>query len=466
MKLFAKIFLSYWLATALFLVLAILLTVAMRPPGEITSVQSLEQKYLTEGVQAYQTGGVDALRQYFRGVHESQHVHSYLFNDQGQDLLGRKPPPWVENVLKGRTRTADTFWGRLGPVRFLRHSATLADGHTYTLVIEFPPEPGSRFGPHGFPGLGIIIAVLTSGLVCYFLARYVTTPVVRLRAATHRLASGDLSARAGVPRGHDEIAELVRDFDTMAERIESLVNAQSRLLNDISHELRSPLARLNVALDLLRRRTGPDAQSSIDRIEREANRLNELIGRLLTIARLEGGESGMRTAKISLTDLVRETAQDADFEAQSRNCHVRFTADGDCLVTGDSGLLRSAVENVIRNAIRYTAEKSEVDVRLLCPENGSGVAVIQVTDSGPGVPEDALDKLFRPFYRLDDARGRDTGGVGLGLAITERAVRLHGGSVKAMNRPEGGLLIEIRLPLAPAEAPALVGAPVSGREEA
>src|SRR5262249_30742248 len=162
-----------------------------------------------------------------------------------------------------------------GPTRFLRYSERLADGHDYTLVTEFIPEPGGPFGPHGFPGLGILIAVLTSGMVCYFLARYVTTPVVRLREATHRLASGDLTARAGVPRGHDEIAELVRDFDTMAERIESLVNAQSRLLNDISHELRSPLARLSVALGLLRRRTGPEAQISIDRIERETNLLNE-----------------------------------------------------------------------------------------------------------------------------------------------------------------------------------------------
>jgi len=447
-KLFAKIFLSYWLATALFVVLAIMLTMAMRPPGEITSIQAMQPKLLADGVQAYQGGGPEALHKYMRGIHEAQHVHLYLFGDQGQDLGGRKTPPWITQVLNGQTRTADSVWGRFGPTRFLRSSATLADGHIYTLVIEFPPEPGGPFGPHGFPGLGILIAVLTSGLVCYFLARYVTTPVVRLREATRRLASGDLTARAGVSRGHDEIAELVRDFDRMAERIESLVNAQSRLLNDISHELRSPLARLNVALDLLRRKTGPEAQNSIDRIEREADRLNELIGRLLTIARLEAGNNSMQGARIGLRELIQEIVQDADFEAQSRNCHVRFAAGDECCVQGDSGLLRSAVENVVRNAICYTAEHTDVHVRLECAEN-SGQAVIAIADSGPGVPEDALDKLFRPFYRLDDSRMRETGGVGLGLSITERAVRLHGGSVRAMNRPQGGLVVEIRLPVIP-----------------
>ena len=455
MKLFAKIFLSYWLATALFLVLAILVTVALRPPGEITSLQTQQQKLLSEAVQAYQGGGGEGIHKYLRSIHESQHVHLYVFNEQGQDLAGRKPPPWIEHVLKGDTRTADSFWGRLGPARFLRYSGQAGDGHAYTLVVEFPPEPGGRFGPHGFPGLGILIAVLTSGLVCYFLARYVTTPVVRLREATRRLASGDLSARAGVPRGHDEIAELVRDFDAMAERIESLVNAQSRLLNDISHELRSPLARLNVALDLLRRKTGPEAQTSIDRIEQEANRLNELIGRLLTIARLEGGDEGMQKARIDLGELIAEIVQDADFEAQSRNCRVRFASNQECVVQGNSGLLRSAVENVIRNAIRYTAEHTDIIVRLDC--EGGDEACIRIADSGPGVPEESLDKLFRPFYRLDDARVRQTGGVGLGLSITERAIRLHGGSVKAMNRPEGGLMVELRLPVIASPVLATVG---------
>jgi two-component system, OmpR family, sensor histidine kinase CpxA len=306
------------------------------------------------------------------------------------------------------------------------------------------------FGPRGFPGVGLFIAVLSSGLVCYVLARYLTAPIVRLRAATQLLAAGDLTARAAAlpMRRRDEIGELVRDFDAMAERLEGLVNAQSHLLNDVSHELRSPLARLNVALGLARRRTGPDAQGALERIELEADRLNELIGRLLTLARLEGGEDSMQKSQIHLEDLLRQIAEDADFEAQSRNCRVHHIIDQDCVVMGNPALLHSAIENVVRNATRYTSEGTIVEVRLEKADRANGPeAVLTVLDSGPGVPQDALDKLFQPFYRLDDARNRETGGVGLGLAITERTVRLHGGSVSAANRPEGGLVVEIRLPI-------------------
>jgi two-component system sensor histidine kinase CpxA len=248
------------------------------------------------------------------------------------------------------------------------------------------------------------------------------------------------------------MAELVRDFDRMAERLESLVNAQSRLLKDISHELRSPLARLNVALELARQRTGPEAESALERIERESTRLNELIGRLLTIARLESGSNSLRKSTIHLEEIVREIAKDAAFEAQARHCSVDCVIVDDCTVIGDASLLHSAIENVVRNATRYTEEGSAVQVRL---EEGPGAkgreAVVRVTDSGPGVPEEALTKLFLPFYRIDDARGRTTGGVGLGLAIAERAVLLHGGSVRATNRPQGGLMVEIRIPAAPVD---------------
>jgi len=237
----------------------------------------------------------------------------------------------------------------------------------------------------------------------------------------------------------------------MADRLEKSVKAQARLLNDISHELRSPLARLNVALGLSRQRSGPEAQSSLERIELEADRLNELIGRLLTIARLEGGDQAMQKVPIRLQELIREIAQDAEFEAQSRKCHVDVTQMEDCMVMGNPSLLRSAIENVVRNAIHYTREGTDVQIRLEC-NRGTSVteAVIKISDSGPGVPDEALDKLFQPFYRIDDARGRQTGGVGLGLAITERAVRLHGGTIQASNRSEGGLMIEIRLPALPA----------------
>jgi len=239
---------------------------------------------------------------------------------------------------------------------------------------------------------------------------------------------------------------LVRDFDSMAGRLQAMVKAQSRLWSDISHELRSPLARLSVALELARQRSGPNATGALERITLESERLNELIGRLLTIARLDSGEDKVEKSPVPLEELVSEVAKDAEFEAQSRQCHVKFTSREDFTLMGNATLLRSAVENVVRNAIRYTKEGTNVEI-LLAGDDRAKTALLTIDDSGPGVPPDALDKIFRPFYRIDDARGRQTGGVGLGLAITERSVLLHGGTIRALNRPEGGLRVEIRLPV-------------------
>ena len=236
--------------------------------------------------------------------------------------------------------------------------------HRYTLVMGLPPGPRVFFGPRGMPVPGLIIAVLSSGFVCYFLAWYMTKPVARLRAATQQLAAGDLTARAGNPnsRRRDEIAGLMRDFDTMAGRLETLVKAQSRLLNDISHELRSPLARLNVALGLARQRSGPESATMLERIELEASRFNELIGRLLTLARLEDGEQRVPATPVVLDEVVLSVAEDAEFEAQARHCHVHSEIpEGAWGVRGDASLLHSAIENVVRNAIRYTREGTTVE---------------------------------------------------------------------------------------------------------
>jgi two-component system, OmpR family, sensor histidine kinase CpxA len=454
MKLFLKIFLSFWVAQALFVVLAILVTLAFRPRS--ATWEALRNTTLNDAVSAYEEGSERQLRQYFENLEATQHVRAYLFNEEGEEVSRRGAPDWAIRVASGGTRSPrDGIVFPPPPVQ--RDSRASSDGkHRYTLVMGLPPGPRVFFGPRGMPVPGLIIAVLTSGLVCYFLAWYMTKPVALLRAATQRLAAGDLAARAGNPnsRRGDEIAGLVRDFDTMAGRLENLVKAQSRLLNDISHELRSPLARLNVALGLARQRSGPESASMLERIELEASRLNELIGRLLTLARLEDGEQRVPPTPVLLDEVVLSVTEDAEFEAQARHCHVRSDIPtGIWGVRGEASLLHSAIENVVRNAIRYTREGSTVEIHLERSASSKGAeAVVSVSDCGSGVPPDALEKLFQPFYRLDDDRGRQTGGVGLGLAITERAVRFHGGRVAAFNRAEGGLLVEIRLPLLAASA--------------
>ncbi len=403
-SLFLKIFLSFWVAFALFLVLAILATLAFRP--RTSSWEGLLATASNDSVNAYEQGGSRGLREYLQNLENTQHVRAFLFNENMEELSRRGAPDWAVRVAGGGPRIPHEGFVFPAPPPVLRDSRASSDGlHRYTLILAPPPGPRLFLGPRGLPIPGLFIAVISSGLVCYVLAWFLTMPVVRLRSATRQLAAGDLTARAGAPspRRRDEVAGLMRDFDAMAERLESLVKAQS-------------------------------------------------IGRLLTLARMEDGEQHVPASHISLDEVVLTVAEDAEFEAQARHCHVRSEIPaGSWEVRGDASLLHSAIENVVRNAIRYTREGSTVEIHLekkLSATAGSE-AVIRVTDCGDGVPADALAKLFQPFYRLDDARGRQTGGVGLGLAITERAVRFHGGRVSATNRAGGGLMVEIRLPLIP-----------------
>lgn len=454
-SLFVRIFLSFWMAQALFFLLAILVTLAFRPRS--STWEALRTTVLNEAVSAYEEGGDQQLHKYLDNLDGTQHVRAFLFDEHMDELSHRGAPDWASRVAAGGPRSPhDGFLFPAPPVQ--RDSKASSDGkHRYTIVLGVPPGPRVFIGPRGVPVTGLVIGIITSGLACYLLAWYLTKPIVRLRMAARRLAAGDLSARTGAPSGarRDEVAGLMRDFDAMAERIETLLKAQSRLLNDISHELRSPLARLNVALGLARQRANIENPDMLDRIELEASRLNELIGRILTLARLEDGEQLVPQTPVPLDELVESVTEDAEFEAQARRCHVHTTIpEGNWMVSGNASLLHSAVENVVRNAIRYTHEGTSVEVEL-ASEQRAGIpeAVLRVSDSGPGVPPDALGKLFEPFYRLDEARGRQTGGVGLGLAITERAVRFHGGKVAALNRQPSGLTVEIRLPLIPGMQP-------------
>jgi two-component system, OmpR family, sensor histidine kinase CpxA len=305
-----------------------------------------------------------------------------------------------------------------------------------------------RLGPEAPPtGWHIAwgAALLVSGAICYALTRYLTGPVLRLRAAARRLAQGELSARASDTRPRrDEIGELVSDFNVMAERVEALVTSQRQLISDMSHELRSPLARINATVGLARQRLGENVL--FDRLERDAERLNDMIGRLLTLARLDMTATSPEMRRIDLKGFVADVVADAQWEALERECRVDFVCNGDCTIEANPDLLRSAAENVIRNAVRYTAPGTAVEVRVECRHGNNGdAASIRVADRGPGVPDTELSNIFRPFYRVADARDRESGGVGLGLAIAERVARVHGGSIHAENRAGGGLEVVLNL---------------------
>jgi two-component system sensor histidine kinase CpxA len=470
-SLFLKVFLWFWLAMVVVIGVFALTTHLtrsgreFRPPKFIEAVLSA---YGRDAAASYEGGGAGALEAYLRRVERETGIRMHLFDGGGRELTGHQVPEPVRDAVARVAQTGEPVFrdGRPGMLEVRPVSAPGGGRYVFVTPMHTDGPPGGRHAPplHGPFGifddstsallLRVLAAVLAGGALCYLLARYMVTPVIRLREVTRQVTEGDLSARVGprLGRRRDELAAMGHDFDEMASRVETLVGAQARLLRDISHELRSPLARLRVALDLARKRAGPAAAGDLDRIEREARRLNEMIGQLLTLSRWESDGGGAHPETFDLAALVREVAADADFEAQARGCSVVVEECEGCEMRGTQSLIRSAVENVVRNAVGYTPVGTAVRISLRCGAGARPAAVVTVRDEGAGVPEDALSDIFRPFYRIDDSRTRETGGTGLGLAITERAVRLHGGTVTAANHPDGGLLVELRLPLILGEA--------------
>jgi len=448
-SLFLKIFLWFWLAMIIVNVLLFAAFAITRPTftgrswRDLTNVAPNAQR----AAEIYDTEGSAALAAFLQERDRRAGINVVFYDVRGNELSGRVPPPGATELVAKAAEADDVEFNFAGPNTLVAKPIVTPKGNKYFYVANIP-RPALQFSWEPL-ALRLLIVLLVGGLFCYALAKYLTTPLQKLRLATNELAEGKLGARVttNLANRRDEIGQLGRDFNGMAERLEALVLAQQRLLGDISHELRSPLARLGVALGLARQRSGAEIKGQLDRIERESDNLNEMISQLLTLTRLESGTDGRKKTEVDLAALVREVAEDADFEARSTNRTVQVTKVDRCSITGVEELLRSAVENVVRNAVKYTPEGTAVEISLH-KQNGSAdnFAVISVRDRGRGVPEDALERIFRPFYRTEDARDRQSGGgTGLGLAITERAVRLHGGSVKAVNAPDGGLAVELKL---------------------
>lgn len=290
----------------------------------------------------------------------------------------------------------------------------------------------------------LLLIAIVGGFVAFWLARYLSRPLRQLREATLRITAGDLDVRvrSELAGATEEVTALGDDFDRMTERIAQLLESQRRLLRDVSHELRSPLARMRVALELARK--SPDAATPhLDRIEREGERLDELIGQILALARLEGDERGHDL--IDVTTLLQETVADVDYEARGKQREVKLGDAPAVSLKGRAEVIRSAIENVLRNAVRFTPEGTAVEVSAT---NEDGYFVVRVRDRGPGVPPEELEAIFRPFYRVSTARERSSGGTGVGLTITARAAKLHGGTATARNAEGGGLEVELKFALA------------------
>jgi two-component system sensor histidine kinase CpxA len=404
-------------------------------------------------VEVFEQRGPQALRLYEKKGTGPFLIQIHLLDDQGEDLGEKSSSPEIRELARraqqsGKVEFADD--------RKIREAAVRVDGpsgrrYVYALAINptlsVPPLLIAR------PRTQIIriLAVLgAGGFVCFWLARYISSPVSELRAAARALAGGNLRARiaSSVCRRSDELGDLGIDFNAMAERMQSVLESQRRLLRDISHELRSPLARLRVALDLAKVDAHSSSLRAHRRIELEAETINDMIGSLLRLSRLDALADLPHKSQIDLAELVQQTADEAALEAVHNGRSVKVLQAESCAIVGNEDLLHSVLENLIRNAMRYTPEGTAVELDL-SKQFSAGVwhAILSVSDYGPGVPPAHLIDIFEAFFRVEDSRNRETGGTGLGLSIAQRAVHLHGGTICAVNMARGGLKIEVRLPL-------------------
>lgn len=461
---FIKIFLSFWLCQFLILICTGFILVGQFESTEVvyTSMFSMMQTSARLSAEAYDSGGCAALKAvpntFFLDKQGPADLPAVLFDFSGNPLCQTVDRNQFNSVVEKIKKDGFSMGERHGPGFLTGIQVSDRNGRKFIYVVR-GTFPAHVYIPYREMLPRILIGLVVTLLVTFGITMVLLRPIGSLREAARQLAAGNLKARAKWPGGKankktgDELHGLIFDFNVMADRLESLVDSQKMLLRDVSHELRSPLARLSVALEWAREEAQPGIEEQLQRIEYEAVRLNELIGQLLSLSHMESIAAVPETKRVSIAQIVEELLPDMEYEARGRKCAVSFvdTSSPGSEVVGSPELLARAIQNVIRNAIAYTAEETTVEIRLSGDTDANeNTCVLQVTDHGPGVPAAALKSIFHPFYRLDGSRQRSTGGFGVGLAIAERAIQLHGGSVVARNAPQGGLVVEIRIPAASA----------------
>jgi signal transduction histidine kinase len=436
-SIFTKIVLWFILLVAVSLVglMGTSLLMSARLSGRDTNPPRLNTLFLDDARRAYEEGGATQLAAYLTRLDAYSESQYFLTDGRGIDLLTGEDRSDVRRARKPLVYRFLPSWllSTTEPIVRVR----VSDDRRYRLITVLPPRPrpGLWESLQYFLWLPIVI-----GVSCYLLAVHLASPLRSLRRVVERFGRGELGVRFHLAR-KDEIGELARSFNWMADHIATLLSAERRLLQDVSHELRSPLARLGFAVELAK--TSDNRDAALARIRKEADRLNSLVDELLRLTRSEGDPAARNLEEIELANLVEDLMADCRVEAEAQGCRLVSRINHSAFLLGDRELIRRACENVLRNAIRHSPATSSIEVALSVRDD---LATIAIRDQGPGVPPEALAEIFKPFYRVEKSRERTSGGLGLGLAIASRAVALHKGRMTARNA-EPGLIVEIELPV-------------------
>jgi two-component system, OmpR family, sensor histidine kinase CpxA len=455
-RLLLKIFLAYWVAAGV-----VILVLDFEPHRRIHNpelMDALDSALAMDGrtlADAYESGRCGEVQQRLTSSRDGL----YLASPEGRLLCGDPGIADASRVITAAAQHKKRMAANYKRFQLIASPITSPSGKKYVVLLK--DSYSTAIQAYGLLPGSTTIAI--SCVVTLFLAVLMALPIRRLRKTAGQIATGRLDARVkwGLPTarwpgftGGDDIDQLIRDFNSMAERLESLANAQRLLLRDVSHELRSPLTRLSVGVGLARADASAAVCEHLDRIETEAARLNSLIGQILSLSRMDSIRE-LETARIfSLGDLVLDLLPELNYEAAESDCVIAANVQPECNVHGDEELLRVAVENVLRNAIKYARGSGLVDVSVASRErSGEMFSVVRVSDNGPGIPAHELHSALKPFYRADRSRHWQQEGSGIGLAIADRAAQLHRGVIELRNKPEGGLIVEICIPSAPPSPP-------------